>query len=272
MKTAWQVAGVLFFAPLAFAQKEVDMELMTHAEVYAAIHSEGRTTVLVYNGGTEQRGPHVVLGGHTLMGRKTVVEIARQLGNALAAPVLPFSPTGVDPKLPGSIALPPEVFSKVNEAVVDSLVKNGFKNVVLMGDHGGGQKELGELAQAMDVKYGPQGAHVHYCGEVYSKANGDFDKWLKEAGYPQSAHGGIPDTSEMMYLGGDAWVRKDKMVVGDPVPPPGQRPDPAAPRINNGVTGDPRPSTPELGKRLFDMKVAYAVAQIKKLLAGGSTN
>jgi hypothetical protein len=28
--------------------------------------------------------------------------------------------------------------------------------------------------------------------------------------------------------------------------------------VNNGVTGDPRPSTPEIGKRLFDMRVAYA--------------
>ena len=48
----------------------------------------GKTTVLIYNGGTEQRGPHAVLGGHTLIARRASVEIARRLGNALVAPVL----------------------------------------------------------------------------------------------------------------------------------------------------------------------------------------
>ena len=40
------------------------------------------------------------------------------------------------------------------------MIKNGFKNVVLMGDHGGGQKELGEVAKKLDEKYGPTGVHV----------------------------------------------------------------------------------------------------------------
>src|SRR5262249_62100622 len=92
----------------------------------------------------EQGGPHAVLGGHTLIARRASVEIARQLGNALVAPVLPFSTAGghLNPKWPGSVNLPGPVFSAVNEAVVDSMVVNGFKSIVLMGDHGGGQKEL----------------------------------------------------------------------------------------------------------------------------------
>jgi creatinine amidohydrolase len=248
------------------AGSSVEIEMLTHSEIYRAIHQEGKTVALVYNGGTEQRGPHAVLGGHTLMGRRTAIAIAEKLGNALVAPVLPFSPTGVDPMLPGSVSLPAELFSQVNEAVVDSLITDGFTTVVLMGDHGGGQKELEELATRLDAKYGPKGAHVYFCGDVYRKANGEFDDWLKKEGYPASAHGGIPDTSLMMYLGGDEWIRKDQIVAGDPVPPEGQRPDPAKMKVKNGVTGDPRPSTPELGKRLFDMKVDAAVKQIRSLL------
>jgi creatinine amidohydrolase/Fe(II)-dependent formamide hydrolase-like protein len=36
----------------------------------------------------------------------------------------------------------------------------------------------------------------------------------------------------------------------------------------NGVTGDGRASTAELGKRVFDMKIEYAVRQIQGFLAG----
>jgi creatinine amidohydrolase/Fe(II)-dependent formamide hydrolase-like protein len=269
MKTVGITASVwLFSAWVSSAGGTVELELMTHEEVYRAIHGEGKTVALVYNGGTEQRGPHAVLGGHTLMARRIALAIAEKLGNALVAPALPFSPTGVDPLLPGSISLPAEVFSRVNEAVVDSLVGDGFKTVVLMGDHGGGQKELAQLAALLDARYSPKGARVYYCGDVYGKANGEFDDWLKKEGYPASAHGGIPDTSLMMYLGGDEWIRKDRIVAGDPVPPPGERPDPARMTVKNGVTGDPRPSTPELGKRLFEMKVDAAVNQIRAFLQG----
>jgi creatinine amidohydrolase len=140
---------------------------------------------------------------------------------------------------------------------------------VLMGDHGGGQKEMGEVAKKLDEKYASQGIHVVFCDEVYAKRQDDFDKWLEANGYPLSSHAGIPDTSEMLYLGGDkGWVRKELIptAVGDLVRKPGVARDPNAKRINNGITGDARRSTVELGKKVFDMKVDYAVAQIHKLL------
>ena len=40
------------------------------------------------------------------------------------------------------------------------------------------------------------------------------------------------------------------------------------PAPSNGISGDARPSTAELGKRTFDMKVEYAVRQIRQLLGG----
>ena len=258
-------------------QEQVEIELMTYPEIYSAIHDHGKTTVLVYNGGTEQRGPHAVLGGHTFMARAIAPMVARKLGNALVAPVLPFSVNpagGVDPKMPGSVALAPELFQKVNEAVVDSMAKNGFKNIVLMGDHGGGQEELAKLAETLDAKYRTQGIHVYFCGDVYEKSRREFAEWLTSKGLPLSNHGGISDTSTMLYLqpASGQWVRSIyKTTIGDPVLPPGQRPDPRTPRVNNGVTGDPRPSTPEIGKLVVDMKVTNAVAQIQKLIAAKTT-
>ena len=267
------LATVIVFALKAQTQEQVEIEMMTYPEIYSAIHNQGKTTALIYNGGTEQRGPHAVLGGHTFMARAIAPMIARKLGNALVAPVLPFSINpagGVDPKMPGSVALAPELFQKVNEAVVDSMVKNGFKNIVLMGDHGGGQDELNKLAEILDAKYRSQGVEVYFCGDVYEKSRRELAEWLTSKHLPLSNHGGIPDTSTMLYLqpGAEQWVRSIyRTTIGDPVLPPGQRPDPKVPRVNNGVTGDPRPSTPEIGKLVVEMKVGNAVAQIRKLIA-----
>lgn len=123
------------------------------------------------------------------------------------------------------------------------------------------------MAQRLDQKYGPNGIHVYSCGDIYSKTGAEIAAWTKEHGLPAGTHGGIHDTSLLMYLGGDAYVRTDKLAAGDPVFPAGQQPDPAKLRVDNGVTGDPRPSTPQFGKLFFDMQVANAVAQIRSLTA-----
>ena len=258
----------------SFAQSgsKVDFEMMTWPEVKQALH-DGKTTALIYNGGTEQRGPQNVNGGHTLMGHATVIAIAQKLGNAIAAPVMPFSVNKANPDLPGTIGLTGPLFAALNEEVAEQMIKNGFKSVVLMGDHGGGQKELGEVAKKLDEKYSSQGIRVVFCDEVYQKANADYDKWLAANKYPLSSHAGIPDTSEMLYLGSDkGWVRKDLIAtaLGDPVRKPGEARDPNAKRINNGIQGDARPSTAKLGKKIFDMKVDAAVDQIHRLLPAGN--
>jgi creatinine amidohydrolase/Fe(II)-dependent formamide hydrolase-like protein len=272
---ALAVAGMFAAGGTAMAQEneaQVEIELMTYPEIYAAIHQRGKTTVLVVNGGIEQRGPHAVLGGHSLTAKPQGVDIARKLGNALVASVMPFSIAGrhLNPKTPGSVNIPGPVFAAVNEAIVDSMVINGFKNIVLMGEHGGGQKELDEVAKKTNAKYSPQGVHVFFCGDFYEKTQREFQEWLIANHLPPSSHGGIPDTSLMMYLGGDAWVRKDKMVAGDPLLPPGTPRDPNTPLVDNGIIGDPRPSTPEMGRRYFDMKTKNAVAQIQGLIAAAS--
>ena len=252
----------------AVAEPLVEFEMMTWPEVKQAL-AAGKTTALFYTGGTEQRGPQNVNGGHTLMAKATVKAIALRLGNAIAMPVLPYTPNRASAELPGTIGLTNELLAAVLERITEEAITTGFRNVILMGDHGGGQPNVyRDVAKKLDDKYAPQGVHVYFCDEVYAKAQGDFDKWLMDHGYPTSSHAGIPDTSEMLYLGGDAWVRRDliKTALGDPPRVPGQQVDPSAPRVNNGISGDARRSSAELGKMAFDIKVDYAVRQIQEFL------
>jgi creatinine amidohydrolase len=269
----------------AAASDRVDLGLMTAYEVRDAI-ANGKTTALVFNGGTETRGPADVNGGHTLVAQAKVVTIARELGNAIAAPVLPFSPNNANPALPGTIGITAETFKEINREVAEQLIRNGFKNVVLMGDHGGGQKELADLATELDAKYAGQGIHVVYCGDAYTKSNADYDAWLASKGYSPGGHASINDTSEMMYLepAPNAWVRKDMLplMVGvervqrdrTTPPPPPDRTSPPTPadmaKVTNGVDGDGRRSSVELGKYGADIHVSEAVAQIQQLLGAAN--
>jgi len=251
-------------------EKEVvDIELLTWPEIYKAIHEQRKTTAILFNGGTEQRGPQGVTGAHNFIAHATADEIARKLGNALVAPVIPYSINRANPNLPGTIGISGPVFAQINEEVTEQLIANGFKNVVLIGDHGGGQKELKEVAAKLDAKYAPQGIRVVYSDGPYTQANQEFFAWLDKNGYPPSEHAGIPDTSELLYLEGNQhWIRKELLptALGDAPRKAGEARDPNAKRINNGIGGDARRSSFALGKRFIDLKVADGVAQIQELL------
>ena len=75
------------------------------------------------------------------------------------------------------------------------------------------------------------------------------------------------ENGEYRYQGGWNVNALIATAVGDPMRKPGEARDPNAKRINNGISGDARPSTAELGKRAFDMKVDAAIDQIHRLLA-----
>src|SRR6476659_5636416 len=140
----------------AFAQVNtaniVDMELLTHTELSQKL-KDGWTSVLLVTGGTEERGPQDVLGGHTMMAHSHADMIARKLGKTLVAPVLPIAvnATGLNANRyeadqAGAIQMPADVFKQVHLAEIDSLARSGFKDIYLMGDHGGGQPQLKEAA------------------------------------------------------------------------------------------------------------------------------
>ncbi|HET9795979.1 MAG TPA: creatininase family protein [Thermoanaerobaculia bacterium] len=261
-------AGPARTAPRAHADL-VEFEKMTWVEVKAAL-AAGKTTALIYTGGTEQRGPQLANGYHNVVAHAQVEAIARELGNAIFMPVLPYTPNDAE-ALPGTIGITNELLAAILERITEESILNGFRNVILMGDHGGGQQQVYEdVARKLDRRYRPNGIRVFYCDQVYRAANDAFDQYLAQRGYPPGLHGYLYDTSQMMYLDKDnTWVRRDLLAsaLGDPVVDGKVQIGPETPQ--NGIQGDARRSTAELGKRAFDMKVDYAVRQIRRLIAGG---
>ncbi|RPI49631.1 MAG: creatininase family protein, partial [Acidobacteria bacterium] len=101
----------------------VFLENLTWVEVRDAV-AAGRTTVIIPTGGTEQNGPHMVLGKHNILVKYKAGEIAKMLGNAIVAPVVAYVPEGDIPgpkpaaghmRFPGTITVPEDVYEKVLE-------------------------------------------------------------------------------------------------------------------------------------------------------------
>lgn len=239
----------------AEAQPRVFIEEMTWTEIRDAV-AGGATTVVLPTAGTEQNGPHMVMGKHRYIVEEASKRIARELGNALVAPAVSYVPEGdVDPpsghmRFPGTITLPNEHFMKLLEYAARSFRVHGFTDIVFIGDSGGNQRGLESVAKMLNEEWRGEGARVHFAGDYYS-ANG-FRDWLVEQGETEETigrHAGISDTSILMHVA-PQHVRMDARAPGGGFE-------------GSGVSGDPTRATAEYGRTGMDMRVAAAVRQIR---------
>ena len=240
--------------------KNVYLEEMTWVEVREAIQ-HGKTTAIVPTGGTEQNGPHVVLGKHNYIVHYTSGEIARALGNALVAPVIAYVPEGsIDPPeghmlLAGTLSVSEDVFAAVLESVARSLRAHGFTNILFIGEHGGNQATQARVADKLNAEWAGTGVRVLQVDDYYYK-NGQVD-WLMAQGETREdigTHAGIRDTSELMAVYPDG-VRMDRLA-----PNGGNYTEPT------GVAGDPTRASAERGRKLLRLKIEAALAQIRREL------
>ncbi len=162
----------------------VFIEEMTWLEVRDAI-AEGKTTAIVATGGVEQNGPYVAAGKHNFVLQATTDAIARELGNALVAPIIKLVPEGsIDPpsghmRYHATISVRQETFEMMLTDVVGSLAAHGFTDIVLIGDSGGNVRGMEAVAEALNARWNREPARVHYIPEYYREDIYSCD-YLKE--------------------------------------------------------------------------------------------
>lgn len=246
---------------VAFAEKPdtVFLEELTWTEVRKLIDN-GTTTVIVPTAGLEQTGPHIVLGKHKYRMIAGAERIARELGNALVAPVMMYVPEGeIDPpaghmRYAGTISIPHEVFKSVLEYAARSLRVHGFTDILFIGDSGPNQAGMREVSETLNSEWESGNARVLFISEWYSTS--DFRDWLAERGEPRdtmAGHGGLIDTATLLAVAPER-VRMDRISVG-------RGPD------VDGVNGDPTGATRELGEKGFEFQFQAAMRQIRQLLS-----
>jgi creatinine amidohydrolase len=232
------LAGALIQSPVrAQTLPSVQLEELTWVELRQRV-SDGARVALLPIGGTEQNGPHIALGKHNARVRTLAERIARELGNALVAPVLAYVPQGrIEPpsehmRWPGTISVPAAAFEATLEASAQSLRRAGFEHVVLLGDHGGYRASLERVAARVPG--------VHALPEYY-RASGIAE------------HAGADDTSLTLALA-PSMVRAD---IGR-----GRAPD----SRGDGAAGDPRSANAERGAALAERIVTHSVTAIRRAI------
>jgi creatinine amidohydrolase len=247
---------------LADTPATVFLEDLTWTELRDQIRL-GKTTIIVPIGGTEQSGPDMALGKHNVRAKLLSEKIAQALGNALVAPVVAYVPEGgISPptahmRFPGTITIPDESFEKTLEYAAMSFKLHGFRDIVFLGDHGGYQADEVLVARRLNRAWAATPTRAHAITEYYEVTQTDYVQVLKSRGYSAAEigiHAGLNDTSLSLALD-PGLVRSDRLQASQKL------------GGADGVYGDPRRASSELGQLGVDLIVAKTVNAIKNAVA-----
>ena len=256
------LAALLWLMPWpagAAGSASLMLDALTWTELRDRI-AAGHTTLLLPVGGTEQSGPHLALGKHNQRVQVLAGLVAQALGQTLVAPVLAYVPEGqIEPptghmRFAGTISIPEPVFEALLESAARSFKRHGFKEVVLLGDHGGYQASLERVAARLNREWAGAGCRVTALTEYYRAAQAGHAELLAARGFGKAEigiHAGLADTA--LALATDpAGVRRDQFALA------------AQGGQALGVQGDPRRATAELGQLGVDHIVDASVAALRR--------
>ena len=229
------------------------MEELTFMEIRDLI-ADGATTVILSTGGIEENGPYLATGKHTLIIEAICPAIAEKLG----VPQGNIDPPSGAMKFPGSISLTAATYEAVLTDIALSLRQSGFRDIVLIGDSGGNQRGMANVAQALTVQWEDGNTRIHFIGEFYDPGWAETERFTdRELGVAESGHDGYHD---------DIWVTAMMMVTDPEQVRFAQRVDAGLASIN-GVSIVPMEETVELGRKMVEFRAEFTANAIRRVLS-----
>jgi creatinine amidohydrolase/Fe(II)-dependent formamide hydrolase-like protein len=240
------------------ARDTLFMEDMTWMEIRDAMKA-GKDTAILATGGIEQNGPYLAAGKHNVILRLTTEAIARKLGDALVAPIVPFVPEGnIDPptehmRYPSTVGVTESTFRALLTDICAGLRAHGFRRIVLIGDSGGNQQGMQAVSDELNAKWANGKTRVYYIAQYYDY--GDVAKWLEAQG--------IRQVSEGLH---DDFAITAQMVAVDPTSVRAEERIKAGKFRINGVDLAPVAKTAAWGRKIADHRAEATVAALRRAI------
>lgn len=242
------------------AVNTVWLEEMTWMDVRDALKA-GKTTAIISTGGIEPNGPWLALGKHNYVLHTNCEAIARKLGNALCAPIIPLVPEGnIEPAsghmtTVGTISMREETFQAMLTDVVSSLKAHGFQNIIMIGDSGGNQRGQKAVAEKLNAQWNgnPVVAHIPEYYDYASVSKMLADTGALKEGASDNLHDD-PVISLNMLIDDPNSIRYDQRVK-------------AGKATINGVSLADKAKSLELAKKVVDFRATQTAEAIKKAIA-----
>lgn len=175
----------------------IELDRLAWPEVEAEL-GRGRDTVVVAFGATEQHGPHLPLSTDALLGDHLARLVADRL-DAFVAPTVRIGCSEHHMDFPGTLSLSEDTFHRLVADIVRSLVRGGFRRIVLVPTHGG---NFGPLAAALEQLGVIEGVEIRALTDLavlFAVAQAGVDEHAVPLG-EGGLHAGEWETSMLMTI------------------------------------------------------------------------
>lgn len=215
------------------------------------------TIVIVPVGSLEQHGPHCPVEVDSRLAETVAMATAEKLSDRESVLVLPTVWTGVSEhhmSFGGTISLGFEAFSALIHGICGSLVRHGFKRIVLFNGHGGNDNALRVITDELTPKLGVPIAQFTYWYAASEPIAAILEKQT------QLRHACEAETSMMMAVRPEL-IAEDRIplaksnmypTVADLVGSGVYRWRSLGAQAASGVIGFPEAANPEKGHRLIE--------------------
>ncbi|MBI4280324.1 MAG: creatininase family protein [Armatimonadetes bacterium] len=238
--------------------QEILIERMTWEEIKHAI-ATGKRRVVVMIGAMEQHGPHLPIGTDTMLGYAIGERLARALGDALVAPVIPVGYSIGHINFPGTISIPEDLLQALIREWCRCLAHHGFTEIILAPSHGGNYRALREVVPSLQEELKGRARIVAFTDiEPWIAFYRDFSIAQGKDPARVGVHAAQGETS-MMLAADPELVHMERAVEGflgdasarwrNKVPDPMETVSPT------GILGDARGSTAEFGEAMLRVKI-----------------
>lgn len=184
--------------------KEVRLEALTHTEIDELDRS--RSVVIIPTGAIEQHGPHLPLDTDAFLATQVALSaarLARENGPVLVTPTVSYGSSEHHMAFPGTLSMHPTTFAQQVEDVCVSVVRHGFKRLLIANGHGGNTVLLAEVVQRIGFELEGWFASLNYWD-----AGRDLVQDIRDSPPGGMGHACEFETSLMMHLRPDS-VRMD---------------------------------------------------------------